>query len=665
MKNTKRWNLLSLLCLLLSVMLVATSCVVVGPENPDSTGEQTQSGNGEGTTAANGGENTPTDDPNKLQFTITLKDDENYGWEGVRVQICEKGDSGKCSMPQTTDANGVAVITVDKTLLDINNSAVKIVKADGYVTTTEHFEIILGETSKTIKLAEYVVKADNFGSGVENVAATVSVGETAVATGNTNGEGEVKFLLATDDDYVVTVVSPEGASPIDSTQTSWAFGEGFNVTISYLVIVLVDKTVTVVDENAQPVADATVLLVSTSNEKDENGNYIGAYTGTTDATGKVTFAGLNSTSRYFVVVNGIAVAGQDDEKAWLDMGVNELTVTYSTAAAANVKYTVKVGYNNTENVFVVLEGTYTVIVVTYNDDLEAVEVARYTTVNGVVEFELPENVYAVMIDETSVPEGYESTGAAGFFDNIAELTLTEKVEAAPGASSENPLSWVTQHPMTGMPVETTQTLTGLAMGQQVWYQLTWSVGMELYVETTTMGAVICVEYNGRTLYTTDGKLTLVFEEMSPRQQQALIGIYLGGRMSPADVTLTVREAGSGGSDVNNNPDNLPGSGTDAAPFILSEGGTYTAVVTVSNAFMTPTVYEITILSNGTLTVSGLGNNHWIRMECIAKSISTDSTDPTENINSISHAVNAGEVWRIIVGTWDEQAGEVPFTVTLS
>ena len=209
MKNTKRWNLLSLLCLLLSVMLVATSCVVVGPENPDSTGEQTQSGNGEGTTAANGGENTPTDDPNKLQFTVTLKDAENYGWEGVRVQICEKGDSGKCSMPQTTDANGVAVITVDKTLLDINNSAVKIVKADGYVTTTEHFEIIPGETSKTIKLAEYVVKADNFGSGVENVVATVSVGETAVATGNTNGEGEVKFLLATDDDYVVTVVSPE------------------------------------------------------------------------------------------------------------------------------------------------------------------------------------------------------------------------------------------------------------------------------------------------------------------------------------------------------------------------------------------------------------------------------------------------------------------------
>ena len=204
------------------------------------------------------------------------------------------------------------------------------------------------------------------------------------------------------------------------------------------------------------------------------------------------------------------------------------------------------------------------------------------------------------------------------------------------------------------------------MGQQVWYQLTWSVGMELYIETNTPGAIICVQYNGRTFDSgMEGKLTVVFEETSPRLQQALICVSLGGRIYSADFTMTVREAGSGAGNAGSNPDNLPGSGTDADPFILSEGGTYTGVVTVSNFFATPAVYEITILANGTLTVAGIGDNHWIRMECPAKSLSTDSTDPTQNINSISQNVKVGEVWRIIVGTWDEQAGEVPFTVTLS
>ena len=42
-------------------------------------------------------------DPNKIQFSIAIKDTEGFGWEGVRVQICEKGDSGKCSMPGTTE----------------------------------------------------------------------------------------------------------------------------------------------------------------------------------------------------------------------------------------------------------------------------------------------------------------------------------------------------------------------------------------------------------------------------------------------------------------------------------------------------------------------------------------------------------------------------------
>ena len=664
----KRWNLLSVICLLLSVLLVASSCVVVDPNNePIVTGQQTTGGNAETPTQGSGnGDNTPPVDPNKVTFTITLKDEENYAWNGVRVQICEKGESGKCSMPATTDETGKAVITIDKTVLDLNNSAIKIVKADGYVLTTNAIEIVPGETSKTITLSEYVVKADNFGEGVEGVAATVSLDNVAIATGSTNGDGEVKFLLETDDDYVITAVAPDGASLLDSTVSSWAFGENFNVTLSYIVIVRVDKTVTVVDENAQPVAGANVILVSATEEKDDQGNYIAAYSGTTDATGKVVFEGLNASSRYYIVVNDTALMAEGDN-VWLDMGVTELTVTYSTVASANATYTVKVGYCDEEYNFFVLEGTYTIILVEFNDDLEEIEIGRYTTVNGVVSFEMPADAFFyASIDEDTLPEGYRVVfELVGFYENVAEFELEEIPESVPGDSAENPIYWQTGN-MVGQPMETTQYLPELMMGVPVWYQLSLSSGMELVVQTNTFGAVICIEYNGEQYFTDNGTLTLTFTEPHPMMNQALFCVMLGGRLANmAEVTLTVRAAGAGGGSGNENPDNLPGSGTDNSPFILSEGGTYTAVVPAGGFSITPVIYEITILANGTLTVTGLGDNHWIDIRCVAKSLYPDGTNPEENKNTISQTVNMGEVWIIEVKTWDEQPGEVQFTVTLS
>ena len=669
MKSTKkRWSLLSAVCLLLSLLLIASSCVALDPNNEPTVSEQQTTGGNDKTPNQNGGndDNTPSADPNKVQFSITLKDAEGYAWEGVRVQICEKGDSGKCSTPATTNDQGSAVITIDKTVFDLNNSAIKIVKATGYVTTTAPIEIIPGETSKTIHLSEYVVKTDNFGQGVEGVFATVSLDGTAVATGKTDATGGVKFLLETDDDYVVTVVSPQGATLLDTVNTSWKFGENSSITLSYLVVNLVDKTVTVVDENAQPVANATVKLISTAQEKDEFGNYLPAYIGTTDATGKVVFEGLNASSRYYVVVNDTAII-VEGENVWLDMGMTELTVSCSTTVAANATYTVKVGYYENET-FVVMEGSYVIVLVVYNDDLEQEELARYTTVNGVVTFERPEEIFYAVIDGESIPEGYRTAFniPTGFFDKVAEIELEEIPESVPGDSSENPLEWNTTHHMTGMPTETTQILSGLTQEQQVWYQLTLSAGMELLVQTNTPGAIVCVSYNGRVLETVDGTLLLVFDETTPKQQQALIGVYLGGRTYTADVTLTVRVAGSaGGNTGNNNLDNLSGSGTDRDPFVLTEGGTYTAVVTTSNSFTAPVIYQITIAANGTLEVTGLGDNHWISLACVQKSFQSDATNPTENNNKISQSVNAGEVWTIIVGTYNDQADEVQFTVALS
>ena len=664
----KKWSLLSVLCLLLSVLLVVSSCTVVDP-NELGTNEKESTGapNTEAPTQDNGSnDDTPPADSNKVAFSITLKDAENYGWANVRVQICEKGESGKCSTPANTDENGNAVITIDKTMLDLNNSAIKIVKADGYVTTTAAIDIIPGETSKTIKLAEYVVKADNFGSAVKGVEATVSLEGTAVAKGTTDESGTVKFLLITDDDYVLTVTSPTGATLIDSTETSWTFGENFIITLEYIVVNLVDKTVTVLDANAQPVVGATVILVSPSEEKDAQGNYIAAYTGTTDAAGKVTFTGLNGVSRYFVVVNNVAIMGTDGELAWLDMGMTELTVTYSTEPVGNVKYTVKVGYTDAEFNYIVLEGAYVVIVYVYNDDLEIVEVQRFTTVNGVVEFELPAGEYYVKIDEASVPDGYKSTSATGFFSNVAELVLEAKPAGTPGDSAQNPIQWVTTDNVTWAPIETTQTLTGLMQGQSVWYQLSLSAGMQMTVETTTMGAIVAIDYNGRTLYAENGTLTFTFDEVSPRQQQAIFRVYLEGRISPADVKLTVKPAGStGGDSGNTNPDNLTGSGTEDAPYILTANGTYTAVVTVSDFWANAVYYKITVTQDGSLLISGIGNNHSISMMCPDKGIYSDMTSPESGINQIIQSVKAGEVWVIVVTTANWEADQVSFTVNCS
>ena len=669
MKGFKqKMNLLSVLCLLLSIMLIASSCVAANPngtETGDNKTEENTKESVENTTTGGGNEDEPATDPNKIQFSIAIKDTEGFGWEGVRVQICEKGDSGKCSMPGTTDENGNVAITVDKTLMNINNSVVKIIKATGYVTTKTQFEIIPGDTSMKIELAEYTVKADNFGNGVENVEVTVSREDAVVATGKTAASGEVKFLLENDDDYIVTVKSPEGATLVDSAKTSWAFEESYLLNISYIVIVTVDKTVTVVDANNAPVSGASVFLISTSQEKDENGNYIAAHSGTTGSDGKVTFPGLNQSSRYYVVINGVAVTNGDGEKIWLDMGMTELTVTYSNTQAADVTYTVKVGYNDADNKFVVLQGAYTVIVVRYDDNLNEIEIGRYTTVNGEVQFTLPEGSYAVKIDEASIPEGYVATTVEGFFDKIAELKLAEKVESVAGDSAENPLLWNTTHPMTGMPIETTQTLTGFTLEQQIWYQLSLSVGMELYIETSTAGAFVAVDYNGRTFTTEDGKLTLAFEEPSPMMQQALIRVYLVGRVYSADVTLIVREAGSAGGGADKNPDNLAGAGVDNDPFIITTGGSYTAVVTSTNGWASTVVYQITIAADGTLKVSSTDTNHFISLICQAKNIYSEPTDPAQGVNEISYDVKAGDVWIIIVSTADSAADEIVFNVTVS
>ena len=188
----KKWSMLSVLCLLLSVLLIASSCTVVNPGDLGTgTGEQQPTGGNNQETPTQGSgnnDNTPPADPNKVQFTVNVKDSDNYGWAGVRVQICEKGESGKCSTPATTDENGVAVITIDKTMLDLNNSAIKIVKAEGYVTTTAAIDVSPGETSKTIVLDEYVFKADNFGQGVEGVAAAMDKYEAALASYNAETE---------------------------------------------------------------------------------------------------------------------------------------------------------------------------------------------------------------------------------------------------------------------------------------------------------------------------------------------------------------------------------------------------------------------------------------------------------------------------------------------
>ena len=135
------------LVLTLSVALTLASC----GETPDPTptpdnGESGNNGNEGGTEGGNDGGTTET--PTKANYVITVVDQDGNAVVGAAVSICTT-DTGTCSMPVATDADGVATHKNKK----IQSYAAQVVIPEGY-SHLEQKQDASGSTIVKINFAE-------------------------------------------------------------------------------------------------------------------------------------------------------------------------------------------------------------------------------------------------------------------------------------------------------------------------------------------------------------------------------------------------------------------------------------------------------------------------------------------------------------------------------
>ena len=216
-----RISLLSILCVLLSVMLLAASCVSAPTGNGGSNETESDSGtrapeaptkdpnedNGNGN-----GDNTP---PANNTYTIEVKDNGGAPIEGLRAQYCNK-TSGTCNpILKKTDATGKTSFT----LADGDSVDNYYISITGYPTgssgnKTQAYYFADGANALEITLVKYVVKADQNGTGLADVKIEVTAEgvSEAVAECDTAENGEAIFWLPAGTYSASVVSSPAGAS---------------------------------------------------------------------------------------------------------------------------------------------------------------------------------------------------------------------------------------------------------------------------------------------------------------------------------------------------------------------------------------------------------------------------------------------------------------------
>ena len=515
-------RLVALLCLLLCVALLICSCVSqVG--NGEGTAEQTKN-DSVTTTAPTGGEQNPAGNE-KSTYTVKIQTSEG-GLEGVRVQAC-KGEL--CLAPVMTNATGVATIVLDKSE-NIADYHVKINKfPTGYAgSTTQEFSFAAGATSLTISLSEYKIKVTDMLTGIADVNVKIAKSGEAVANAKTDARGEVIFLLPADA-YTATLDCPNGYQ-LTGDATSWELTAEQKSATVYLVggNTTINKTVTVKDHDGNLKTGAEVAIYGTESDSP-------LATKTTDATGSVTFEGLNSLTNYRVVVTADSVTASAEFETFASTSL-EITLPAPTAATEQTyKVTVKDADGATYTV-----GAVTVSLVFY-DSVNNTFAVKSTaqTQNGVATFTLipdANGFYYASIATTDLPTGYELTGSADHLFMFGETLDAEvTIRQAPVYGTEaNPAPWnnysnVTNNPF--HPVSNEMTVT-LAAGQTYYIQLAWSSGMQL-----TFTGDVTVTYGEETYAAGD---VIVFVEASPMQgnAQAVIAIT---STNGSTVTLTTAE----------------------------------------------------------------------------------------------------------------------------
>jgi len=522
----KKTRLLSLICLLLCVSLLACACA----------------GGGNETVTEPPSENTTvTEEPTKPQTPPVTNDKKTYtvkvqtsegGVEGVRLQMC-KGEM--CLAPSTTNANGIATFQIAKTE-DISEYHVKIAKfPSGYAgSTTQEYSFAAGTTALGITLTEYRVDLNDMMSGVANVDVKINQGENEIATGKSGEQGSIVFLL-TAGNYTVTLDVPEGYLIIEDAQ-EWELSlERRNHTI-YLLNQnnRLDKNVTVKDHEGNAVPDATVMLWTPDSATAVD-------TKTTDAEGRVTFAELNGSTNYAVTVTfgGITTPKQN----FATFASTELEVVLpEILPPSEVTYTASVVLRD-GNVYTASAVTVTLVCQqTVGNSYTYTVVTTAQTQDGVASFTFVPVMYAtyyVSIAHEDLPEGYVLVDEAtnhnlfGFVENATETVVV--IEPTPDyGTEETPDVWHnytnTEYPFYLVNNEMTVTLEA---GQTYYIQLAWSSGMQL---TFTGDATVIY---GEEHYAAGD--TIVFVEESPMQGEAQAVIAVTSA-NGATVTLTTSEA---------------------------------------------------------------------------------------------------------------------------
>ncbi len=522
----KKIRLLSLICLLLCVSLLASACTGGGQEietnpEPEETTQKPESP----------APQKPQTGNEKKTYTVKVQTSEG-GVEGVRLQAY-KGE--EALTPVTTNANGIATFQLAKTE-SITDYHVKITKFPlGYMGNTEQaYSFAEGTTALGITLTEYRVDLSNMMTGVANIDVTIKQGESAIATGKSGDQGSIIFLLASGA-YTATVTVPDGYLLIGD-EREWELNtERKNLTV-YLLDRnnTLDKTVTVKDHEGNVIAGATVMLWAPDSVEALDSQ-------TTDAEGTVTFSELNGSTNYgiTVTVGNITTPKQNFETfatTKMEVVLPELLppseVTYTatvvlgdgtayTATAVTVTLVCQQAIGNTY--------TYTTVTTAQTQD-------------GVATFTFVPVMYAsyfVSIASEDLPEGYElidlvqNHNLFGFADQATETSIAIAPMPEYGAE-EAPEIWHNysnvDYPFYEVNEEMTLTLEA---GEVYYIQLAWSGGMQL---TFTGDATVTY---GETTYNAGD--TIVFTEDSPMQgaEQAVIAVTSA---SGATVVLTTSEA---------------------------------------------------------------------------------------------------------------------------
>ena len=132
------------LVLTLSMALTLASCGETPDPTPAPDDGETENGGNEGGNNDGGTTETPT----KANYVITVVDQNGDAVVGAAVSICTT-DTGTCSMPVNTDANGVATHKNKK----IQSYAAQVVIPEGYSHADQH-EDASGSTIVKINFAE-------------------------------------------------------------------------------------------------------------------------------------------------------------------------------------------------------------------------------------------------------------------------------------------------------------------------------------------------------------------------------------------------------------------------------------------------------------------------------------------------------------------------------